>query len=58
MYAHAIDEATQIEDSFDFEGMMDAAREHAMLSQRIQERIQDTIQIEYSFWKKLEDQQM
>lgn len=38
---------TQIEDSFDFEGMMDAAREHAMLSQRIQERIQDIIQIEY-----------
>lgn len=32
-----------IEDSFDFEGMMEAAKEHSLLSQRIEEKLENLI---------------
>ena len=35
-YAVLYQSVAQIEDSFDFEGMMDAAKEHMQLSQRVQ----------------------
>lgn len=40
-YPHAViyQSVAQIEDSFDFEGMMDAARDHMQLSQRIQKQM-------------------
>ena len=38
-YALLYQSVTEIEDSFDFEGMMDAAKEHSLMSQRIGEKL-------------------
>lgn len=38
---------TEIEDSFDFEGMMDAAKEHSLLSQRIGEKLPQILSGKY-----------
>ena len=43
-YPHAVlyQSISPLEDSFDFEGMMEAGHHHAMLSRRIQDRLQKT----------------